>query len=280
MSQTCSDPFLPEPAVIRRVERELPDTATYYLEFQDASRQGAFRFAPGQFNMLYVPGVGEVPISIASAPHEGPEIAHTIRFVGRVTHVIERLQPGGTIGLRGPYGAYWPLETARGSDVLLIAGGLGLAPLRPVIETLLAHRGDYGQVMLLYGARSPTDLLYTDQYAGWQQRGLQLLPTVDRADAAWSGHVGVVPVLLEHLSIDPQRTVLFTCGPEIMMRFTILEALSRQIPLESIYLSIELNMQCAVGLCGRCQLGPYFVCKDGPVFAYRQIERFLKLEHF
>jgi NAD(P)H-flavin reductase len=276
----AADPYLPQPAVVRQVEAEVPETATYHLELRDPKKHQAYRFAPGQFNMLYIPGVGEVPISISSAPHEDGPIAHTIRAVGMVTRVIEKLAPGDLLGLRGPYGAGWPLAACRGRDVLLVVGGLGLAPLRPVIRSLLARRSEFGRCTLLYGARRPADLLYAREYDTWRQQGLDVRVTVDRAETDWHGAVGVVPALLNRIDLDLRQTLLLTCGPEIMMRFVILEALHLGLSAEQIYLSIELNMQCAVGMCGRCQLGPWFVCKDGPVFAYHKIARFFHQEHF
>jgi NAD(P)H-flavin reductase len=230
--------------------------------------------------MIYVPGVGEVPISVSGSPQEGQGIGHTIRFVGRATHVIEQLGPGAILGLRGPYGRGWPMDRARGRDVLLVAGGLGLAPLRPAITALLADRAHYGRLTLAYGARQPPDLLYTAEYSEWVRRGMELLITVDRADAAWQGRVGVVPVLFKRLQIDPLRTIVLTCGPEILMRYTVTEAQHRQVPDQDIYYSLERNMHCAVGLCGHCQLGPAFLCKDGPVFAHRDIARFFRQEKF
>jgi NAD(P)H-flavin reductase len=274
------DPYCPEPAVIRSIETETPGVATFRLELQNASRQRMYRYQPGQFNMLFIFGVGEVPISISSTPGEQAGIDHTVRFVGTVTRVMERLRPGDVLGLRGPYGTGWPLEQARGQDVLIVAGGLGLAPLRPVIQTLLARRSQYRRLLLLYGSRQPMDLLYQREYAGWVQQGLELMVTVDRADQSWNGRVGVVPALLSRVSFDPTQTIAFTCGPEVMIRFTVYELLARRLSPERIYLSIERNMQCGVGLCGRCQLGPYFVCKDGPVFAFNRIGRFIRPEHF
>jgi NAD(P)H-flavin reductase len=254
--------------------------ATFRIEFQDRRRQETYRIRPGQFNMLYLPGVGEVPISVSVTPDEGPGIGHTIRFVGRVTHAIAVLRPGALIGLRGPYGRGWPLEQLTGREVLLVAGGLGLAPLRPLVLALLAERIRYGRLILLYGARQPADLLYQREYPDWQRRGMEVLVTVDRADPSWRGRVGVVPILLQKLHLDPERTVMLTCGPEIMMRFSIAEARTDRIGEQDIHLALERNMHCAVGLCGHCQLGPDFVCKDGPVFAYPEIARFLHQKNF
>ncbi len=274
------DPYLPHPVAVRSVEKETDDVATFRLEFLDRATGDSFRMEPGQFNMLYLPGVGEVPISVASLSDEGPGIGHTIRFVGRVTRVIETLRPGAVIGLRGPYGRGWPLAQAIGHDVLIVAGGLGLAPLRPVVQALLSQRERFGRLVLLCGARSPDQLLYQREYDVWRQQGMDTQVTVDVADPSWQGHVGVVTTLLRRLRLDPPRTVMMTCGPEIMMRFAINEALADRIPEHQIYLSQERNMHCAIGLCGHCQLGPEFVCKDGPVFPYDRIARFFRQEHF
>ena len=280
ISKQPADPFWPEPATIESVDDEVPGVATLRLTLQDRRRRAKYRFMPGQFNMLYLPGIGEVAISISSAPRERRGIAHTIRCVGTVTRVIEQLQAGAVIGLRGAYGKGWPLDDAHDKDVLVVAGGLGLAPLRPAIKALLAERRAYGKLLLLYGARHPTDLLYQREYTPWRKQGLETQVTVDHADSSWTGQVGVVPALLGRLDFDPQRTIVFTCGPEIMMRFTVYELLARGVPAERIFVSLERNMQCGVGMCGRCQLGPYFLCKDGPVFAYSKIGRFMRQEHF
>jgi NAD(P)H-flavin reductase len=276
------DPLCPLPAVVRAVESETPGIRTFLIELADPERQARYRVEPGQFNMLYVPGIGEVPISVSGDSRAGPRagIAHTIRAVGRVTTAMEALGPGSLLGLRGPYGSAWPLGHARGRDVVLVAGGLGLAPLRLAITTLLAARSDYGRLVLLYGARQPADLLFAAEYDQWERQGLELSITVDRADASWHGNVGVVPVLLRRLKIDPARTVLLTCGPEIMMRFSVAEALADRVAPHDIHVSLERNMQCAVGLCGHCQLGPEFLCKDGPVLGYHRVARFFNQRNF
>ncbi len=254
--------------------------STFAIEFQDHQRQTQFDIQPGQFNMIYLPGIGEVPISVSARPGEGPGISHTIRFVGRVTQAIGNLGPGAVVGLRGPYGRGWPMEAARGRDVLLVAGGLGLAPLRPVVKSLLVNRDQYGRLSLLYGARHPADLLYVAEYPEWERHGMEVLITVDHADATWNGRVGVVPILFNRLKLDPERTLVMTCGPEILMRFTVTEALNRGVSEGDVYYSMERNMHCAVGLCGHCQLGPAFVCKNGPVFAHRELAPFFRQEHF
>jgi NAD(P)H-flavin reductase len=284
MPMPDEDPLCPWPAVVREITPETPGVRTYRLEFAEGKRQARYAVAPGQFNMLYLPGVGEVAISVAGGPdpdgEPGPGIAHTIRSVGRVTRALEAVRPGSMLGLRGPYGSRWPLDRALGRDVVVVAGGLGLAPLRLAIKALLARRGDYGRVVLLYGARQPADLLFAAEYDRWQSRGLELRITVDHADATWHGDVGVVPILLRRLRLDPGRTVLLACGPEIMMQFSVAEALADGIAPDDVAVSLERNMQCAVGLCGHCQLGPEFVCKDGPVFAYSRVARFFKQRDF
>lgn len=275
----AEDPLRPVPVVIRAMRTEITDVATFYLEHADSSQREQYRCAPGQFNMLYMPGIGEVPISVSHGLDEGHGIGHTIRFTGRVTRAMEKLRPGSVIGLRGPYGRGWPMEHASGRDVLIVAGGLGLAPLRPVVTGLLAMRSTIGRVVLLYGARRPADLLFRDEYAEWERRGLELITTVDRADESWQGRVGVVPMLLRRLSIDPARTLVLICGPETMMRYSVAEALGDQIANDEIFVSLERNMQCAVALCGHCQLGPEFLCQDGPVFPYARVTRFMNQKH-
>ena len=273
----AGNPWLSQCAVIREIRPEIADVATFRLQLADPDANAAYRFLPGQFNMLYLPGAGEVAISV-SARSDG-FLEHTIRAVGSVTRSLERLSPGATLGLRGPFGSSWPMAQCRGQDVIVITGGIGLAPLRPVIHELLNHRGDYGRITLLYGARTPDTLLYEQHFASWISAGLEIHTTVDRSAPGWLGNVGVVPLLLDRQPIRaPDRTQILACGPEVMMRYTVLSALERGIAKERIWLSLERNMQCAVGLCGHCQLGPAFVCKDGPVFRFDMIEPFLRVE--
>ncbi len=273
-------PMLTFPARILEIKEEAYAIATYRIAFESEAVRKTYRFRPGQFNMLYLPGIGEVPISMSSDPAESEVIGHTIRYAGNVTRAISRLQTGDVIGVRGPYGSYWPMERLIGDDLCIVTGGIGLAPLRPVIYHVLRHREQYGRVYLLYGARTPKDMLYTDEFEDWKQQGIQILLTVDRADPSWRGNVGVVPMLFYQLRLDPKKTAVLTCGPEIMIHFVIYEALARRIPKERIYVSMERNMKCGVGLCGHCQFGPAFVCKEGPVFAYAAIEPFFGVEEF
>ncbi len=279
MAETTA-PMIPHPARIIKIEQEAYAISTYTLAFEDEALRQAYHFQPGQFNMLYLPGIGEVAISISSAPDEAEHLAHTIRYAGNVTRAIGRLKVDDVLGVRGPYGSAWPLKRMAGKDIYIVTGGIGLAPLRPVIYTLMRHRADFGRVVLLYGARTPADMLYTAEFDAWEAHNIQIHTTVDRADENWRGQVGVVPMLFYHLRLDPTRTVVLTCGPEIMIRFVIYEALARRVPKEMIYVSMERNMKCALGFCGHCQFGPSFICKDGPVLSYAQVEPFFGVEDF
>jgi NAD(P)H-flavin reductase len=237
-----------------------------------------FAFQPGQFSMLSLPGIGEVPISVSGDPASTGRILHTIRDVGPVTHALCALRPGQRVGVRGPYGTSWPVADAEGGDLVIVAGGIGLPPLRPALYQALGRRDSFGRVVLLYGARTPADLLFTDELTGWQARsGLDVAVTVDAAGRDWHGDVGVVPGLVKRAPLDPPRTTAFIVGPEIMMRFTVRALLAAGVPDRRIYLSMERNMQCAVAMCGHCQLGPFLVCRDGPVFRYRALAPWLAL---
>ena len=255
----------------RRAESH--DTVTLELEPPEP-----FGFEPGQFNMLRVPGIGEVPISISGDPTRAGPVLHTIRDVGAVTHALCALRPGQPVGVRGPYGTSWPVRAAEGGDVVIVAGGIGLPPLRPAIYHVLAHRESYGRFVLLYGARTPADLLFTDELAAWRSRfDLAVEVTVDTAGRDWHGNVGVVPDLIERAAFDPGATVAFTVGPEIMMRFAVRGLLAAGVPEDRVFLSMERDMQCAAALCGHCQLGPYLLCRDGPVLAYRPLARWMSI---
>ena len=267
--------MMPRLGRVRRYRRETHDTFTLEIGLEDG---GSLAFAPGQFNMLYVFGVGEVPISISGAPDDPSAITHTTREVGTVTRAMRRLRPGDRLGLRGPFGTAWPVEAARGHDVVLVAGGIGLAPLRPALYHVLAHRADYGRVVLLYGTRTPEDILFRAEMTRWRSRwDLDVHVTVDRATRKWHGNVGVVTMLIPKIPFSPQDAVAMICGPEVMMRFTVQELYRRGIAPGNVYVSMERNMKCALGLCGHCQLGPAFVCKDGPVFRFDALEKYFNV---
>jgi NAD(P)H-flavin reductase len=269
VATTSYDPFVPQVYRVGGIRRELSDTVT--LDFAPlAGMRPAFE--PGQFNMLYVFGVGEIAISMSGDSTDETRFVHTVRDVGATSKAITRLEVGATIGLRGPFGVGWPVAAAEGSDVVIIAGGLGLAPLRPAIYHVLANRARYGRVAILFGSRSPSDMLYRHELEQWRQRlDVDIEATVDHADTNWRGNVGVVPALIPRIAFDPRETVAMICGPEIMMRFTVGALRAAGVSPERIYLSMERNMKCAIGLCGHCQFGPTFVCKDGPVMRFDRI---------
>ncbi|MCP4426795.1 MAG: Ni/Fe hydrogenase subunit gamma [Chloroflexi bacterium] len=275
-----TDAMVPETAVITRIQHEAPDVVTYTLSFTNDRVREQYKFLPGQFNMLYLPGIGEAAISISSDPGEPGTLLHTIREAGNVTGKLATLKKSAAIGVRGPYGSAWPVEQAEGKDLIIVGGGIGLAPLRPAIYHAIRHREKYGKVTVLSGAREPGDLLYPDEYDSWREHDIEVIVTVDRADKSWRGNVGVVPMMFYKMRPNARNTVIFTCGPEIMMRFVIYEALARRIPKERIFVSLERNMKCAVGFCGHCQFGPFFLCKEGPVLSYDRVEPFFSVEEF
>lgn len=271
---SLADPMWTTPARVLQIDKETHDTFTLSLETSNGNGQPSF--APGQFSMLYVFGVGELPISISGDPEEPGRLVYTVRSVGKATHALVTRKPGDSIGVRGPFGKSWPMTEARGKDVLVIAGGIGLAPLRPAIYHILRHRGDYRRLMVLYGSRSPRDMLYRKQLAAWAYLpDTQILTTVDYGGLSWRGYVGVVTTLFRYVRLQPDRTTALVCGPEIMMRYVVRELESRGLRPPDIYLSMERNMKCAVGFCGHCQLGPYFICKDGPVFPVSDMEAWM-----
>lgn len=263
------DPFLPQPYRVERRRRELVGAVTLELAPLAGERPD---FLPGQFNMLYVFGVGEVAVSLSGDADRGRTLVHTIRNVGAVSGALTRLEVGASLGVRGPFGSAWPLAEAEGADLLFVAGGLGLAPLRPAIYAALAQRERYGRVVIMVGSRTPGDILYHRELERWRRRpDLEVLLTVDYGEAGWNGHVGVVPALIPHAGLDPRETLALVCGPEVMMRFTATALLAAGLDAGCIHLSMERNMKCAIGLCGHCQFGPLFVCKDGPVLPLERI---------
>jgi NAD(P)H-flavin reductase len=272
------DTMDPRKYVIRGVNGETYDTFTFELE--PAEGDGMPPFEPGQFNMVYVYGVGEVPISLSGDPAESKSLLHTVRSVGTVTGAIEKMKKGDVLGIRGPFGTHWPVKDANGKDVVIVAGGIGLAPLRPAMYQLASLRENCGKIFLLYGARTPQDLLYMDEIKKLcKGHDIVFDVTVDEAKDAWDGKVGVVTTLIPGADFNPDNTLAMVCGPEIMMRFTIQELQKKGLKDGDIFISMERNMKCGIGLCGHCQLGPFFICKDGPVFRFDRIsELFRKKE--
>jgi NAD(P)H-flavin reductase len=284
MPASGASPWLPRSAVIDEITLETPGVQTYRLRLTNGERPNDYAFQSGQFNMLYLPGFGEAAISMSGRPPTvsgaEPQLGwvHTIRQAGQVTSELAGLQVGDSVAVRGPYGKPWPIAACGGCDIVLMAGGIGLAPLRPVIYELLNRRSDFGRLVLLYGARMPEGLLYTREYDAWTRAGLEIITTVDRATAAWKGNVGVVPLLIDRVRLPlPAATVVLSCGPEVMMRYAALGALNRGIPASQVWVSLERHMQCAVGMCGHCQLGTTLICRDGPVFSWDRVQSLVQI---
>jgi NAD(P)H-flavin reductase len=265
--------FVPSPFRVADRRRDTADTWTLTLE----PLADGFAAGPGQFAMVYAFGIGEVPISLSGPPaRAGDPVVLTVRDVGAVTKAICAAEPGAVLGLRGPLGNSWPVADAAGGDVVVVAGGIGLAPLRGAVLHALQNRERYGSVCILYGARTPGDLLYTDELVGWGAQATVEV-TVDAAGAEWVGRVGVVPQLVERAPFDAEEATAFVCGPEVMMHFTVEALRARGVPDERIVVSLERDMRCGVGLCGHCQLGPTLICRDGPIYTQAQVGRLLEV---
>jgi NAD(P)H-flavin reductase len=262
--------MVPVVARVRGRRRETRNTWTLAID------AGGLEFRPGRFNMLYAYGIGEIPVSLSGDPGTPGPLIHTVRAVGAVSEAITQLKPGGAIGVRGPYGTAWPVAESQGGDIIVVAGGLGLAPLRPAIYRLIAERDRYGSIVVLYGTRSPADILFRRELERWRRRlDIEIEVTVDHLDSLWRGHVVVVTNLVGRAAFDLDHAVALVCGPEIMMRFTAGSLEAAGVAPERIFLSLERNMKCAVGQCGHCQFGPTLVCRDGAVMRYDQVSRLL-----
>jgi NAD(P)H-flavin reductase len=258
---------------VRAARRDTADIWTLELD----PPGGGFEFEPGQFTMLSALGAGEVPISISGDAAEPGTLMHTVRAVGFATRAICAAGPGDVLSVRGPFGNGWPLDAARGRDVVVVTGGIALAPLRAAVLHLLGHADRYGRLVLLHGGRTPDQLLYADELDGWRARGLDVATTVDSAGPEWLGHVGVVPTLVRRAEFDGEQAVAFICGPEVMMRFTMTALERRGVTPDRMYVSVERNMQCGIGQCGHCQLGPTLVCRDGPIYSAAELARWLAI---
>ena len=258
-------------AKIKKIRKETENIRTYYLKIEDQKKE---EYKPGRFSVLYIYGGGEVPISISGI--EDDTITYTVRFAGSVTNMFNNLKIDDKIGIRGPYGNHWPLEENKGKDIVIVSGGIGLAPLRPIIYEVKKNRNDYGKLFILYGARTPNDLIFKTEFKEYEEiKNCELHVTVDKGDEKWKGNVGVVTTLIPKINVNPENTVAFICGPEIMMKFTVKDLMNKsKLPKTRIYVSMERRMRCGIGLCGHCQIGPYFVCKDGPVFPFYRIEEY------
>ena len=263
-----------------RVIKTVQETADVFTLELEPPVGGDFQFAPGQFNMLYVPGIGEAAVSLSGDPAHAYSLVHTVRAVGAVSAGITRLHEGAQIGVRGPFGAGWPLDGANGQDIVIVAGGLGLAPLRPAIYHVLRHRERYGRIVIAYGARTPDDALFLGELQAWRTvPDVEVLISVDRANGhqgrPWPESVGHVTGLLSRAIFDPSFTTALVCGPEIMMRTACAELERLGMRDSAMFVSLERNMKCGIGFCGHCQLGPAFVCKDGPVFGWNRARSLL-----
>jgi NAD(P)H-flavin reductase len=265
-----ADPMVPTPQVVVARTEETADTTTIVLA------PGATAPAPGQFHMLWAFGTGEIPISVSALAPDGA-VAHTVRAVGAASAALAGVQPGDAVGLRGPFGTGWGVDAAAGGDLVLVAGGIGLAPLRPVLHRVVDDRARFGSVAVLVGARTPATVLFAAELDRVRSAGIQVEVTVDHARRGWAGDVGVVTELVARAEVDPARTTAMVCGPEVMMRRTVAQLLARGVDPTRIEVSLERNMQCALGTCGHCQLGPAFVCRDGPVLPWTRVEPLLRV---
>lgn len=269
VEETYSEPMQPALMAVRENRKETADTFTLKLAHPDGS---PFPFLPGQFNMIGILGVGEVPISISGDPDRPEVLVHTIREVGAATAALRRLGVGDAVTVRGPYGTPWPMEAAQNRNVFLVTGGIGLAPLRPAIYSILNHRELYGRFTVLFGARSEAEILFSRELHLLRSRfDMNLDVTLDRGADQWHGNVGVVTTLIPRHPIDPENTIAMVCGPEIMIRFTVQALTERGLGHDRIYVSMERNMKCGIGLCGHCQLRGDFICRSGPVYRYTEM---------
>jgi sulfhydrogenase subunit gamma (sulfur reductase) len=269
-AQMLENPYRHNLAEILKIEEQTPDTNTYTFRYLNPQQQTDFKFCPGQYVLLSVFGFGEAPFGVCSSPNNTQTIQLTIRNVGHLTNALSKLPVGSRVGLRGPHGVGWPMNELLGKNVILIAGGMGLVPLRPVILEVLENRNKYEKLQILYGARCPEELLYKDELYLWEnRRDVEYVATVDRDDEhCWAGNIGVVTTLFDRLTLSAKNSIALVCGPPVMYRFVIRDLHNLQILDEQIYLSLERRMKCGVGHCSHCIVGTKFVCQDGPVFRY------------
>ena len=276
-----SNPYQPHEVVILERIQELADLFTLRLKFTDPDIQDNYVFEPGQFNMLYLYGVGEIAISIVSDPADSHIIDHTIRVLGRVTRGMANLKTGDRIGLRGPYGRGWPMLEAKNKDVVIVTGGLGCAPVVSVINYIEQRRDQYGRLNIVQGVKHSADFIWKDRYDDWRKLpDTKVLLAADVGESLWPWHIGPVTVLFDQLEFDADNVSVMMCGPEGMMRAACKHMLNEQVPAAQLFLSMERNMQCAVGHCGHCQYGSQFICKDGPIFSYDKIQSLFNTRGF
>ncbi len=274
-----SNPYLPDIATIQRVKQETYDTTTFTLKFDDPGAWEKFRFQPGQFVEISVFGAGEAPFCISSSAHGREDFDITVRRLGRVTQALHDMSEGDQVGVRGPLGNSFPLDEVAGKHILFVGGGLGLAPLRPQILDVYRQRDKFQSVTVLYGARTPDDLIYRDELEQWQNlEGMRCLLTVDVGNDQWTGNVGVVGSLLSEVKFDVSQAVVFVCGPPIMIRFVVRDLVAMGFGEDEIISTLERHMRCGIGKCNHCIHGDKYICLDGPVFTFRQMKAMMELE--
>lgn len=273
---TDENVYLPRPAVLERVHDEIADVRSFYWRFVDPADDAAFQgFLPGQFAQVSIVGAGEFPASLPPSPTEN-ERFFTVRRVGSCTSAMHELQPGALFGVRGPYGNGFPMDEYAGMNLVFVAGGIGIIPLRSCIVYAMHRREQYGRVQVFYGARTPAELMYRQEMERWREDGgVEFHLTVDRADGTWDGHVGVVGSLFKApgIEVPVENTIAFVCGPPVMFRFVIKDLLAMGFREDRIVSTLERYMKCGVGKCGHCCIGVAYVCVDGPVFTYEQIRK-------
>lgn len=281
MANQGINPYLPHEAVILERIQETPGLFTLCLKFTDQAIQDSYHFSPGQFNMLHLYGIGEIPISIVSDPAYSHIIEHTIRIVGRVSRAFSCLSVGDRIGVRGPFGHGWPVTDARHKDVVIVTGGLGCAPVVSAINYIAQRREDYGRLNIVQGVKHTADFIWKDRYDSWRQlANTKVLLSADVGEALWPWHIGPVTTLFHQLEFDADNVTVMMCGPEGMMHVVCDHMLDQRVAATQLYLSMERNMQCAIGHCGHCQYGGQFICKDGPVFSYDKIRHLFNTKGF
>ena len=269
-AEQLSSPYVPEKATIKKIT-QLTETEKLFLLSIDSGR--SLGHAPGQFVEVSLFGIGEGPISISSPPARDNTFELGVRAAGNLTRALHGLKAGDALGIRGPFGHGFPVENLMGKDLLFVAGGIGLVPLRSLIKYSLEHRDAFGRIIILFGARSPQERLFTDELAAWSKRSdIEFLETVDRSDDGWKGNVGVITTLFKKITIEPRKTAVMIVGPPVMYKYALLEVKEKEVPRNNIWLSLERRMKCGLGKCGHCQINNYYVCQEGPVFAYPQIE--------
>ncbi len=262
--------YLPTLAEIVRTEQLTKMEKLFEIRLQNGQDLG---HQPGQFVEVSLWGIGEAPISVSSSPTQKGSFELAVRAVGNVTQALHKLDRGAILGIRGPFGRGFPLEELKGRDLLIVAGGIGLVPLRSLIHYALEHRSHFGRLLVLFGARTPAEQLFRDELAAWRQnKDMEYWETVDRSDGQWKGNVGVITTLFPKITVDPQKTVAVIVGPPVMYRFVLLETQVKGIPDDQVILSLERRMKCGVGKCGHCQMNHVYVCQEGPVFNYAKIK--------